>query len=246
MSICEVIEMQKAALEKLDSIAKSIEELQKKLRAREAERLGVVELRPYHYVFYIDTLFRWLEHVGVIVPTIVEAPITLGAGAKGYADLWLPGGIACVERTFELFFPTSRGLKYGWMVDSTTEFTVPMHHFIPNKGYVEESVFGKYWIKWYFLRFHFEAIEPGQIVIRAWARLIKHRDLEKLLELASPLAEMFEVSYPPPRVTPLVTGSETIKECKICGAKLLKVDDKTVRVGTWGRNYTDHECEVFY
>jgi hypothetical protein len=129
--------------------------------------------------------------------------------------------------------------------NSTTDWTVPMHYFIPNKGYVEESVFGKYWIKWYFLRFHFEAFDSGTIVVRAWARLIDHKKLDKLLEIAAPLAEMFEVTYPPPRVTPAVGGSKLIKECPICHAKLYEEDGKLIRVGSWGRSYSDHICPVF-
>lgn len=204
-----------------------------------------VRLEPFHYAFYIDSLFRWLEHVGVVTPTIVEVPITVSAGEKGYLDLWLPPNTSCIERCFELHFPTSMGLRYGWMVDSVTDWTVPMHYFIPNKGYVEESVFGKHWIKWYFLRFHYEAIEAGRIVVRAWARLISHEDLKRLLELASPLAEMFRVRYPLRRERPLVSYSELVRECPVCKAKLYRLSDgRLVRRGEWGRSYTDHECLV--
>ncbi|MCR8463646.1 MAG: hypothetical protein NDP16_05845 [Crenarchaeota archaeon] len=210
------------------------------------EKIQTVRLEPYHYLFYIDTLFRWLEHIGVVKPTIVEAPLSVSAGEKGYVDLWLPPNIACIERNFELHFPTSKGLRYGWMVDSTTDFTVPMHYFIPNKGsYVEESIFGHYWIKYYFLRFHYEAIDSGQIIIRAWARLISHDDLKTLFELTKPLAEMFGVRYPPQREKPHVTSSELIKECPICGAKLYRLSDgKLLRKVNWGISYTDHDCLV--
>jgi hypothetical protein len=131
------------------------------------------------------------------------------------------------------------------MVDSTDTFTVPMHYFIPNKGYVEESVFGRYWIKYYFLRFHYEAMDSGTIIVRAWARLIKHDDLDKLMALLSPLAELFQVRYPPRRSPPSVTGSKLIKRCPICGAELYEVDGKLVRKGSWGRAYSDHACPVF-
>ena len=257
MSLCDVIKLQKEILAKLENIVEVVTEtkaelsdaviLLEQLKAAkpEAVEAGVVELKPYHYIFYIDTLLRWLEHIGIVTPTLIEIPITVDAGASGYVDFWLPKETACIERMYELYFPTSKGLKYGWMVDSTTEWAVPKHYFIPNKSYTEESIFGKYWIKWYFLRFHYEAIDPGQIVIRTWARLIKHRDLDKLLRLASPLAEMFEVIYPPPRVTPLVSSSELIKECRVCRAKMLREDDKIIRVGQWGRRFTDHRCEVF-
>ena len=205
-----------------------------------------VELPPYNYLFYIDTLFRWLEHAGVVTPVIVEAPITVNAGDKGYADLWLPPNIACIERVFEVYFPTCKGIKYGWAVDSTSDYTVPMHYFIPNKGYVEESVFGKYWIKWYFLRFYYEAYDSGTIVVRAWARLISHDNLERMLKDAEPLAELLNVKFPPPRPVPTVTASELIKKCPICRAEMLRKDDGTiVRIGKWGRSYTDHKCEVF-
>jgi len=230
---------------RLERVVSALEELVEAYKTAPPPLPGQVSLPAYHYAFYIDALFRWLEHAGVIVPTIVEVPITVTAGQSGYGDLWLPTGIACVERVFEIHFPTSRGIKYGWKVDSTTEWTVPMHYFIPNKGYVEESVFGKYWIKWYFLRFHFEAIDSGTIVIRAWARLIDHKKLDKLLEIAAPLAEMFEVTYPPPRATPAVGGSRLIKECPICHAKLYEEDGKLIRVGSWGTCYSSHKCEVF-
>jgi len=206
---------------------------------------GRIVLPPHHYAFYLEQLLRWLEHAGVIEPTIVEIPITVSAGAVGYADFWLPKGIACIERVFELSFPTSKGLKFGWMVDSTTNWTVSKHYFIPNKGYMEESIFGKYWIKWYFLRFHYEAIDPGQITVRAWARLITHKQLDKLFEIAKPIAEMFQVKYPPPKATPPTSSSTEIKECKVCGAKMFKVDEKIVRRGEWGKCYSDHDCEVF-
>jgi len=203
-----------------------------------------VELPAYNYVFYLDSIFRWLEHAKIILPTIVEVPLTVSAGESGYCDLWLPENIACVERCFEVFFPSSRGLKYGWMVDSKTDYTVPKHLFIPNRGYVEESVFGKYWIKWYFLRFHYEAIDAGQIIVRAWARLIRHDLLEKLLDLAAPIAEMFELEFPAKREKPS-GSSPVVKKCSVCGAEIVKVDDKLIRRGVWGRSYTDHSCEVF-
>ena len=248
MSSRYMVELARLIEEKYGELKREIGELKGRIEELSAVRLEPprLELPPYHYGFYIDTLFRWLEHAGVITPTIVEVPITVSAGQTGYGDLWLPSGIACVERCFEITFPTSKGIKYGWKVDSTTEWTVPMHYFIPNKGYMEESVFGKYWVKWYFLRFHFEAIDSGQIVVRAWARLIKHENLDKIMELMSPLAEMFKVRYPPPRVTPTVTGSEVIKVCPVCKARLLRTaDGRLVREGEWGRSYSDHACEVF-
>lgn len=261
MSLCEVIDMQRRTLEKLESLSKSISSLSRSVSGVE-EKLDyvkeileavrpelaeprAVDLKPHYYVFYLDELIRWLEHAGVVSPALVELSITLEAGSKGYVDLWLPRDTACIGRTYELHFPTSKGLRYGWMVDSTLEFTVPMHYFIPNKGYVEESVFGRYWIKWYFLRFHYEALEPGQVIIRAWAKLIKHSDLDRLLTLMDPLAEVLQIKLPTSRAVPLPTASEVVKECKACGAKMLRSDDKIVRVGQWGRNYTDHECEVF-
>ncbi len=211
-----------------------------------AKIIQKVRLEPYHYIFHIDTLFRWLEHIGVVTPTIVEVPITVSAGESGYVDLWLPSKKACIERVFELHFPTSKGIRYGWMVDSTTDWTVPMHYFMPNKGYVEESIFGHYWIKYYFLRFHYQAIDSGQIIVRAWARLIKHDDLERLLELASPLAKMFGVEYPKRRLMPSVSSSELIKECPICKAKLYRLPDgRLYRKGEWGKSYLDHDCQIF-
>lgn len=205
-----------------------------------------VELPAYYYCFFIDSLFRWLEHVGAVTPTIVEVPISVSAGDKGYIDLWLPPRTACIERVFEITFPTSKGIRYGWMVDSTGEWTVPVHYFIPNKGYVEESIFGKYWIKWWFLRFYYEATDSGQIIVRAWARLIDHDRLEKLLSLMKPLADMLGIKFPPKRTVPAVSASQLLKKCPICGAELLRKDDGTiVRIGKWGRSYTDHKCEVF-
>jgi hypothetical protein len=217
---------------------------------RAKEEVGLkslkVELPAYYYGFFLDALFRWLEHAGVVTPFLVEVPITVSAGEKSYGDLWLPPRIACIERVFEIHFPTSKGIRYGWMVDSVETFTVPMHYFIPNKGYVEESVFGRYWIKYYFLRFHYEAIDSGTIIVRAWARLIKHDDLDKLMELLSPLAELFQVRYPPRRSPPAVTGSKLIKRCPVCGAELYEVDGRLVRKGSWGKvSYSDHICPVF-
>lgn len=251
MSRSEYIAGLQKRISELESEIKRLREELIALKALKPTAEGVpvikeVELKPYHYAFYIDTLFRWLEHAGAITPTIVEAPITVSAGESGYVDLHLHKDIACIERTFELHFPTSKGLRYGWMVDSTTDWTVPMHYFIPNKGYVEESIFGHYWVKYYFLRFHYQAIDGGQIIIRAWARLIKHEDLQRLLDIASPLAEMFHVKYPLPRATPLVSSSELIKECPVCKAKLYRLPDgRLYRKGEWARTYTSHDCTVF-
>ena len=234
-------------IDKLDELTASLSDLVKRLRVMAAPSSvpAAAGLPAYHYGFFIEDLFRWLEHAGLVYPTIVEAPITVSAGERGYADLWLPPGIACVERVFELTFTETKGLRFGWMVDSTTDWTVPMHYFIPNKGQVEESVFGRHWIKWHFLRFHYHALRDGQIVIRAWARLVKHDDLDRLIEIMSPLAEMFQVKYPAPRPTPVVTGSKLVKRCKACGAELYEEDGKPYRKGEWGRSYADHECEVF-
>jgi len=210
------------------------------------EKKLILELPPHHYVFYLTELFRWLEHIGVITPTLVEVPVTVNAGEKGFLDLWLPQNIACVEREFEVYFPYTMGLRYGWMVDTVTDFTVPIHLFVPNSGSVERSVFGKYWIKWFFLRFAYEALESGTIVVRAWARFLTHDKLMELLELSKPLATMFRVTWPPKRTKPSVTASELVKECPICGAKLLRKEDGTlVRIGQWGKSYSDHSCPVF-
>jgi hypothetical protein len=65
------------------------------------------------------------------------------------------------------------------------------------------------------------------------------------MKLLSPLAELFHVRYPPRRSPPTVTGSKLIKECPICHAKLYEEDGKLIRVGSWGRSYSDHKCEVF-
>jgi hypothetical protein len=210
------------------------------------EAIRLVELPPHHYMFYLAELFRWLEHIGVVTPSLVEVPVTVSAGEKGYLDLWLPHNTACIEREFEVYFPYTMGLRYGWMVDSVTDYTVPMHFFIPNQGSVERSVFGKHWVKWYFLRFAYEAAESGTIVVRAWARLLSHDKLMELLELSKPLAAMFRVAWPPKRVRPSPTASEVVRVCPACGAKLLRTKDgRLVRVGEWGRSYTDHECQVF-
>jgi hypothetical protein len=195
-------------------------------------------------LYQVDVFWRWLEHIGVVDEVLIEVRIPVSAGESGYADLWLPPGLACGEREFEIYFPVSQGIRYGWMVDSTTEYTVEPHLFIPNSGYVERWSFGRHWVKWWMLRFTYEAYETGTIVIRAAAKLVKHDDMTRFLELMEPLARALGLTIPPKRAKPVVAYSKVIKECPVCGAKLLKVDDKIVRVGTWGR-VPSHKCPVF-
>lgn len=228
------------------AVAERRVEAQRRRRKKE-----LVELPLYHYTFHIDTLFRWLEHFGLIEPNLVEVNFTVSAGEKGFVDLWLPWGKACVERYFEVYFPYIRGIKYGWMVDRTDIYTVPMHYFVPNSGSVEHNIFGRYWVKWWFLRFHYEAYENGTITIRAWARLIDHENAVKLLEISEKLYRRFKfkVVIPEtarrPTTPPYITYSEVVKQCPICGAKLIKKNGYVIRVGQWGKNYSDHDCPVF-
>jgi hypothetical protein len=66
------------------------------------------------------------------------------------------------------------------------------------------------------------------------------------MALLSPLAELFQVRYPPRRSPPATAGLKLIKRCPICGAELYEVDGKLVRKGSWGIvSYSDHRCSVF-
>jgi len=207
------------------------------------EEVGV-RLPPWHYLYEVERFWVWLEHIGVVDEVLVESRIPVSAGEVGYVDLWLPEGFACGEREFEVYFPTSEGIRYGWMVDSTRAYTVDPHRFIPNSGYVERWPFGRYWVKWWLLRFHYEAYASGTITVRAAAKLLSHGDMSRFLELMEPLARALGVVVPVRREGPFVSYSEVVGECGVCGALLLRVDGKVVRVGRWGR-IPPHKCTVF-
>jgi len=204
-----------------------------------------VELPPHYYALYLDILSRWLEYTGLVKPKLTEASATVSAGKTGYVDFWLPKDTACIGRVFELYFPTSRGIKFGWLVDA--RWAVPMHYFIPNRTYVEEGIFGRYWIKWYFLRLRYEAVDAGTMTVRTWSMLIDHDDLDMLLKLAEPLVAKFGVTMPPLPVVPFspTSSSILIRRCPACKAELLEENGKVVRVAEWGRSYSDHACTVF-
>jgi intein/homing endonuclease len=149
----------------------------------------------------------------------------------------------CGEREFEIYFPTSEGIKYGWLVDSTTEYTLDPHYFIPNSGYVERWTFGRYWVKWWMLRFTYEAYSSGTITIRAAAKLTSHENMLRFLKYMEPLAKALGITIPLKRPKPMVVYSQVIAECPICRAKLLRKDDQIVRVGTWGQ-VPSHKCPI--
>jgi len=209
-------------------------------------KLTEVKLPKWHYLFLLDELLKWLAHVGIITPKLVELRASVSAGDTGYIDLWLPGEVGCMGRFYEVYFPHSEGIKYGWMVDSGTEYTVAAHYFIPNSSYVERGVFGERWVKWWVLRFTYEAYEAGTITVRSWSQRVNHETLIALLGVLSPLlVELGFAMVVVPRKRPILSYSEALRECPLCGAKLLEANGKVIRVGEWGKSYSDHPCEVF-
>ena len=184
----------------------------------------------------------------------IEIKFTVRRGEYGIVNLYLPPNKVCVTRHYQVYFPNVRKLRYGWKIDSLTKWSVPMHYYVPNTDFGEIQIFGKNLIKWRFLRFEYEALESGTVKIRTEVELIDYSDLAKFLEeklRQSKLAKIIkEIQVKPPLIEKPVIHGEKVIECTHCGAKMYReIDEKgreiVIRIGEWGRNYSDHQCQVF-